>query len=271
MNDHAQFLHTSSEVAVQRWDGARASAGRDCVAEEVPLALIYNGTPHAVMMASPSDIEDFALGFSLSEAVIDTRAQFRAVETDHAGDGIAVYIDIDKERALRLESQHRNLAGRTGCGLCGAETIEQAVRHPAPVGDGVRVAAQALQRALARLAQRQALNAKTGAVHAAAWATPDGELVAVREDVGRHNALDKLIGDLARREIAGAHGFVVLTSRVSVEMVHKAAVLGATIIVAISAPTALAIRTAERAGITLVAIARSDGFEIFTHAQRIRA
>jgi len=269
MNDHAQFLHTSSEVAVQRWDGARASAGRDCVAEEVPLALIYNGTPHAVMMASPSDIEDFALGFSLSEAVIDTRAQFRAVETDHAGDGIAVYIDIDKERALRLESQHRNLAGRTGCGLCGAETIEQAVRHPAPVGDGVRVAAQALQRALARLAQRQALNAKTGAVHAAAWATPDGELVAVREDVGRHNALDKMIGALAAEGRSFEEGFALITSRASFEMAQKAATVGITLLAAISAPTGLAIRLAQEAGLTLIGFARGSQCNVYTNPQRL--
>ena len=269
MNDHAQFLATYSEVPVQRRTDGRVSAAHDRVAEEVPLALIYNGIPHVVMMASPADIEDFALGFSLSEAVIATPSQLRAVETDQVGGGIAVYMDIDEKRALALESQRRNLAGRTGCGLCGAETIEQAVRHPASVGTGVRIALQALHSALAQLVDRQELNAKTGAVHAAAWATSDGELVAVREDVGRHNALDKMIGALARESRSFDQGFALITSRASFEMAQKAATVGVTALVAISAPTGLAIRLAQETGLTLIGFARGRQCNVYANPQRL--
>lgn len=269
MNDHARFLATYNEVPVQRWEGGQASAARDRVAEEVPLALIYNGMPHVVMMASPADLEDFALGFSLSEGVIQTPAELRAVETDRVGDGIAVYMDIDEKRALGLENQRRNLAGRTGCGLCGAETIEQAVRHPAAVSSGVRIAPEVLQSALAQLAARQELNAKTGAVHAAAWATPDGELVAVREDVGRHNALDKMIGALAREGRSFEQGFALITSRASFEMAQKAATVGITLLAAISAPTGLAIRLAEETGLTLIGFARGRQCNVYTNPQRL--
>ncbi len=269
MNDHARFLASYNEVPVQRWEGGRASAARDRVAEEVPLALIYNGMPHVVMMASPADLEDFALGFSLSEGVIQTPAELRAVETDVVGDGIAVYMDIDQKRALALENQRRNLAGRTGCGLCGAETIEQAVRHPAAVSSGVRIAPEVLQSALAQLAARQELNAKTGAVHAAAWATPAGELVAVREDVGRHNALDKMIGALAREGRSFEQGFALITSRASFEMAQKAATVGITLLAAISAPTGLAIRLAEETGLTLIGFARGRQCNVYTNPQRL--
>ncbi len=269
MNDHARFLATCNEVPVQRWEGGRASAARDRVAEEVPLALIYNGMPHVVMMASPADLEDFALGFSLSEGVIQTPAQLHAVETDQVGDGIAVYMDIDQKRAVGLENQRRNIAGRTGCGLCGAETIEQAVRHPAPVSSGVRIAPQVLQSALAHLAERQELNAKTGAVHAAAWATPDGELVAVREDVGRHNALDKMIGAMAREGRSFEQGFALITSRASFEMAQKAAAVGITLLAAISAPTGLAIRLAEETGLTLIGFARGRQYNVYANPQRL--
>jgi len=269
MNDHARFLATYNEVPVQRWEGGQAGPARDRVAEEVPLALIYNGMPHVVMMASPADLEDFALGFSLSEGVIQTPAELRAVETDRVGDGIAVYMDIDEKRALGLENQRRNLAGRTGCGLCGAETIEQAVRHPAAVSSGVRIAPEVLQSALAQLAARQELNAKTGAVHAAAWATPDGELVAVREDVGRHNALDKMIGALAREGRSFEQGFALITSRASFEMAQKAATVGITLLAAISAPTGLAIRLAEETGLTLIGFARGRQCNVYTNPQRL--
>jgi FdhD protein len=269
MNDHARFLATSNEVEVQRWKGDQTSTARDLLAEEVPIALVYNGTPHVVMMASPADLEDFALGFSLSEGVIKTASEFHGVETDPVGDGIAVYMDIDRERAVALENQRRNLAGRTSCGLCGAETMEQAVRHPAPVGLGVRIEPQVLQAALARLADRQELNAKTGAVHAAAWATPDGELVALREDVGRHNALDKLIGALARAGRAFDDGFALITSRASFEMAQKAATVGITVLAAISAPTGLAVRLAEETGLTLVGFARAGQHTIYANPQRL--
>jgi len=269
MNDHARFLATSNEVPVQRWKNGTSTAARDRIAEEVPLALIYNGTPHVVMMASPADLEDFALGFSLSEGVVKTPAEMHAVETDPVGDGIAVYVDIDRERAAALEAQRRNLAGRTSCGLCGAETMEQAVRHPAPVGQGVRVTPQVLQAALARLAERQELNAQTGAVHAAAWAAPDGELIALREDVGRHNALDKLIGALAFAGRSFEDGFALITSRASFEMAQKAATAGITLLAAISAPTGLAVRLAEETGLTLVGFARAGQHTVYANAERL--
>jgi len=271
MNDHARWLATSSEVPLERWDSGQSVAALDSVAEETPLALIYNGLQHVVMMASPADLEDFALGFSLSEAVIATPAQLHAVETDRVADGVAVYMDIDAARAHALETQRRNLAGRTGCGLCGAETIEQAVRHPAPVASGVRITAGALQDALARLAQRQQLNARTGSVHAAAWATPEGEVVVVREDVGRHNALDKMIGAVAREGRPFGHGFALITSRASFEMAQKAATVGITLLAAISAPTGLAIRLAQETGLTLIGFARGRSFNVYANPQRVGA
>ncbi|HXX10662.1 MAG TPA: formate dehydrogenase accessory sulfurtransferase FdhD [Burkholderiales bacterium] len=271
MNDHARWLATCSEVQLERWEGGQPTAARDSVAEETPLALIYNGLQHVVMMASPADLEDFALGFSLSEGVIETPAELHAFETDRVGDGIALYMDVDATRARALEAQRRNLAGRTGCGLCGAETIEQAVRHPAAVASGVRVTASALQDALARLAQRQQLNAKTGSVHAAAWATPEGEVVVVREDVGRHNALDKMIGALAREGRSFEHGFALITSRASFEMAQKAATVGITLLAAISAPTGLAIRLAQETGLTLIGFARGRSFNVYANPQRVTA
>jgi len=271
MNDHARWLATCSEVPLERWESGQSSAARDSVAEETPLALIYNGLQHVVMMASPADLEDFALGFSLSEGVIETPAQLHAVETDRVGDGIALYMDIDAARAQALEVQRRNLTGRTGCGLCGAETIEQAVRHPPPVTKGVRVTPGALQDALVHLAQRQQLNAKTGSVHAAAWATPEGEVVLVREDVGRHNALDKMIGALAREGRSFEHGFALITSRASFEMAQKAATVGITLLAAISAPTGLAIRLAQETGLTLIGFARGRNFNVYANPQRVNA
>ena len=198
------------------------------VAEEVPVALMYAGLPHVVMMATPADLEDFALGFSLSEGIVRAPDELLSVEVVPAGEGVQVSMDIPLERYLPLEQQRRNLAGRSSCGLCGAETIDQAVRHPARVGAGVKIAPAALHRAFAALAQRQPLNAITGGVHAAAWASPEGEVLLVREDVGRHNALDKLIGALMRAGYAVDAGFAVITSRASFEMAQKAATVGIT-------------------------------------------
>jgi len=241
------------------------------VPEETPIAFTYNGTSYAVMMATPSDLTDYAIGFSLTESVIDSPAEIASLDVVTYETGVELRMWLASAQAAALSERRRRLTGPTGCGLCGTESLATAVPPVRPVTDGITLAPEVIAAALPLLVSAQDLNGATKAMHAAGFFVPGRGLVSVREDVGRHNALDKLIGVLARREIAGAHGFVVLTSRVSVEMVHKAAVLGATIIVAISAPTALAIRTAERAGITLVAIARSDGFEIFTHAQRIRA
>lgn len=238
-------------------------------AEETPVAIVHDGSTTAVMMASPADLEDFALGFSLSEGVIETPDDVRGMEVVAGGDGVEVRMWLARAQSTRLAARRRRLAGPTGCGLCGVESLAEAVRPPRPIaGGGPVVRPDELLRAMRALEGRQPLGQATRAVHAAAlWR--DGRLVAVREDVGRHNALDKLIGAAARQGERAASGVLLLTSRVSVEMVQKAAVLGAPILCAISAPTALAVRMAAMAQLTLVGVARADGLEIFTHPERI--
>jgi len=269
MNDHARFPGAEGQYAVRRWQDRRLTTIVDRVAEEVPIAFIYNGLAHVVMMATPTELEDFALGFSLSEGIVANAGEVNAIETDPVSDGIAVYIDIDRERFAPLEAQRRNLAARTGCGLCGTETIDQAVRHPPAVAAGVRTTPSALQAALSNLSVRQPLNAATGAVHAAAWALPDGQIVAVREDVGRHNALDKLIGAQARAGTFFDQGFALITSRASFEMAQKAATVGITLLAAISAPTGLAIRLAEETGLTLIGFTRAGQHNVYSNPQRV--
>ena len=268
MNDQARFVPTYTEYQVKRWQDGRSSTATDRVAEEVPASLVYNGIPHVVMMVSPADLEDFALGFGLSEGILTRREELYVTDITPVNEGVQIRMDIDLLRFIPLEEQHRNLAGRTGCGLCGAETIEQAIRHPAAVGRGVEVTHAALQTAFAQLAERQALNAVTGAVHASAWALPDGNLVVVREDVGRHNAMDKMIGAIAREGRSFDEGFAVITSRASFEMAQKAATVGITLLAAISAPTGLAIRLAEETGLTLVGFARGEQHNVYANPQR---
>jgi len=269
MNDYARGTPTHNDYPVQRWRDNAHVDGSERVAEEVPVSLVFNGLPHVVMMASPADLADFALGFCLSEGVLRSPDELHAIEVIPVGEGVEVRMDIDLMRFLPLEEQRRNLAGRSSCGLCGAETIEQAVRHPAAVGEGPRVSGAALDRAFASLSAGQALNALTGAVHAAAWATPDGEVRMVREDVGRHNALDKLIGALAREGQRFEDGVALITSRASFEMAQKAATVGITMLAAISAPTGLAIRLAQETGLTLVGFARPGQHNVYAGPQRI--
>jgi FdhD protein len=249
---------------VWRWRNGRGEVDQDCIAEEVPIALVYNERPHVVMMATPRDLEDFALGFSLSEAVIGNPGELERVETQTLLEGIEVRLRIPAERADALESRRRNLTGRTSCGLCGAQALEDAVRQPPPVAAGADIDAAILHRALAQLHDRQPLNVATGATHAAAWAHVDGTIRLLREDVGRHNALDKLIGAMARAGEDVQHGFLVITSRASYEMVQKAATVGVGLMAAISAPTALAIQLAESTGVTLIGFARSEGHVVYT-------
>ncbi|MCR6701673.1 MAG: formate dehydrogenase accessory sulfurtransferase FdhD [Dokdonella sp.] len=251
-------------------DGA-ARREDDWIAAEIPVALHYNGQPHVVMMATPADLEDFALGFSLSEAVIADPAELQDVAVEPLLEGIEVAMTVPAARAEAVAARQRNLTGRSSCGLCGTQALEDVVRHPPPVGAGPVVDASAVQRALAALAAAQPVNALTGATHAAAWADPAGTLQLVREDVGRHNALDKLIGAMARARLDAGSGFLVVTSRASYEMVQKAATVGITLMVAISAPTALAIHLADSAGLTLVGFARRDGQALYTHPHRIIA
>lgn len=260
-------------VALREVERHRAGAiarVRDAVAEEIPVAFVYNGRPHAVMMATPADYEDFALGFSLSEAIIECPAQCEKVEKVEALAGVELQIAIPADCAERIEQRARELTGRSGCGLCGTPTLDAAVRHPPPVVQGAIVDEIALKRALAALGARQALNAATGAVHAAAWADAHGEIVLLREDVGRHNALDKLIGAIARAGVDVRTGFLVITSRASFEMVMKAATVGIGFLAAISAPTALAIALAQECAVTLVGFARADGYAIYANPQRLR-
>ena len=254
---------------VRRWRDGRDEADQDSIAEEVPIALVYNERPHVVMMATPRDLDDFALGFSLSEAVIARADELAEITTQTLLEGIEVRLMIPIARAEMLEQRRRNLTGRTSCGLCGTQALEDALRQPLPVSGGPCIDAEILQRALAQLHTRQPLNTVTGATHAAAWARADGRIVLLREDVGRHNALDKLIGAMARAGAEPQRGFLVITSRASYEMVHKAATVGITLIAAISAPTALAIHLADEAGVTLIGFARHESHVVYTQSQRV--
>ncbi|NTE43792.1 formate dehydrogenase accessory sulfurtransferase FdhD [Agrobacterium pusense] len=244
--------------------------GDRAVPEEVPVAFSYGGSTHAVMMASPADLVDFAVGFSLTEGIISTRAEIRSIEVIEAGQGFDVQVDLQDANADALRARRRHMAGPVGCGLCGIESIEQAVRVvPVLSGSELSVYGDDIVAAMKALNEAQSLNRETRAVHGAGFYNPQKGLLAVREDVGRHNALDKLAGAVVSAGLPPNAGIVVVTSRLSVEMVQKTAILGSPILAAISAPTALAIETAESSGITLVALVRGEDFEIFTRADRI--
>ncbi|HLG47067.1 MAG TPA: formate dehydrogenase accessory sulfurtransferase FdhD [Reyranella sp.] len=252
-----------------RSDGAGRGTRR--IPEETAVALTYNGGTYAVMMATPQDLTEFAVGFSLSEGIVQSADDITSIEVIALDDGIELRMWLPPARAELINARRRQIAGPTGCGLCGVDSIAQALRPAAIVPLGGHVTQAEIMTAVQSLAPLQEINLETRAVHAAAfWTAPRG-IVALREDVGRHNALDKLCGALALANVSASDGMVLLTSRVSVEMVQKAATLGAPVMVAVSAPTALAVRMAEAAGITLVAVARADGFEIFTHPGRITA
>jgi FdhD protein len=257
------------KVDRQVWRDSGLSAGTRSIPEESAVALTYNGGTYAVMMASPRDLKDFAVGFSLSEGIVQSPEDIDSLDIVDLKDGIELRIWLKQSKADLLSERRRHIAGPTGCGLCGIDSVSEAVRPAAVVPPGGLFAPQQIMAALQSMPPLQTLNIETRAVHAAAFWTAARGIVALREDVGRHNALDKLAGALALDKIPANEGMVLLTSRVSVEMVQKAAAMGAPLVVAVSAPTALAVRMADAAGITLAAIARADGFEVFTHPQRI--
>jgi FdhD protein len=253
----------------QVWRDGGLSDGARAIPEETAIALTYNGGTYAVMMATPQDLVDFAVGFSLSEGVVQSADEIESLDVVDLEDGIELRMWLASSKAELLSSRRRRIAGPTGCGLCGIDSITEAVRPAAVIGQGGQFSPQQIMAAMQAVTPLQKINMETRAVHAAAFWMPARGIVALREDVGRHNALDKLAGALAQDKVATSEGMVLLTSRVSVEMVQKTATIGAPLMVAVSAPTALAVRMADAAGITLAAIARGDGFEIFTHADRI--
>ncbi|MFD1701925.1 formate dehydrogenase accessory sulfurtransferase FdhD [Methylopila henanensis] len=252
-------------------EGAFVETADRAVPAETPVALVYDGGTQAVMMASPADAEDFAVGFSLTEGIVGSVSEIESLEVVDQGIGLEARMWLAKNPARDLGARRRALAGPTGCGLCGVDSLAQAVKPARVVASDTVFTAAEVHEALEALSRAQTLNFATRAAHGAAFWSPAEGLVAVREDVGRHNALDKLAGHLARTDRDVATGFIVLSSRVSVEMIQKSAVIGAGLVVAVSAPTALGVRMAEEAGVTLAAIARGDGFEVFTHPHRIVA
>lgn len=251
------------------WEEGRTRRRDDAVAAEVPLALSYNRRSHVVMMVTPAALEDFAIGFSLTEGIIRHYPDVLEMAVLQREKGLELALTVSPDCFERLAQQRRNLVGRTGCGLCGAESLDQAVRAPAVVAGSLSVTAAALQAAVRSLQAHQPLQVVTGAVHGAAWCAANGEILAAREDVGRHNALDKLIGHLVRTGFDPAAGFVLVSSRASYEMVYKAAAAGIELIAAVSAPTTLAIDFALRSGITLVGFARPGRHNVYTFENRV--
>src|ERR1700733_5822892 len=263
------MLEPARIVRRQIWRGSGLTSGDRSIPEETAVAITYNGGTYAVMMATPRDLEDFAIGFSLSEGTIGSVGEIESLEVLELDDGLELRMWLAPSKAERLSERRRQIAGPTGCGLCGIDSIAEAVRPAAIVAQGRSFPSRDIMAAMQSIPPLQTINIETRAVHAAAFWTPARAIVALREDVGRHNALDKLAGALAQDKTSTSEGIVLLTSRVSVEMVQKTAAMGAPMMVAVSAPTALAVRMADAAGITLAAIARTDGFEIFTHPNRI--
>lgn len=244
-------------------------AGKRLLAEETPVALVYGGSTEAVMMATPADLEDFAIGFSLTEGFVGHHTELRDLTMVMGKQGIELRMWLAADRERQYRTRRRRLTGPTGCGLCGIESLSEAIRPVRPVRGNTTVRENDIALALTGVPSHQRLSHLTRATHAAGFYMSNSGDMIVREDVGRHNALDKLAGALHRGDVDTANGIVVITSRVSVEMVQKAAAIGSPILVAMSAPTALAVRTASEANITLVAVARGDTYQIFCHGWRI--
>jgi FdhD protein len=262
-------LSTQATITVVDYASGAAHAGTRPLAVEAPVNLVYGSMPHAVMMTTPGDLEDFAYGFSLTEGIVEDASEIREVRVETVADGLRLLVELNPGRLREHLARKRAISGRTGCGVCGIEDLAALPRATLRPARDLRLAVPAIARALKALDAAQSLGTLTRAVHAAAWADLDGHLVAVREDVGRHNALDKLIGALMRAGTDPAEGFLIITSRCSFEMVEKAARLGAGAIVAISAPTSLALERARAHGLTLCAIARADTVTVFAGGERL--
>lgn len=258
----------ASPATAWRWSGHWQTAERDLLAEEVPVAVSINGVSHTVMMLTPTDLDDFALGFALTEGLIDAPDQLYGVEQANVDGGIELQLEVAAACDWRLKERRRTLAGRTGCGLCGTDSLAQ-VRRVLPAVQTVNVDVAALTLAEAALRKWQTLQQLTGATHAAAWVQLNGDIQCVREDVGRHNALDKLIGALVRERINPHAGFVLITSRASFEMVQKTVVLGAGVLAAVSAPTAWAVELAQEANLCVAGFVRGHSLTAYTFPQRL--
>jgi len=260
----------STEFGVDRWAQGATTHTTDQVAEEIPVAIVFHNVPHVVMLATPANFEDFAVGFTLSEGLVARPDEIREVDVTLGADAVDVRVTVTWERFTELLHRRRNLTGRTGCGLCGAETAEDAIREVPQVGPGTDVTIQDLHAAIEQLGTFQPINARTGSVHAAAWVVPGQGIQLVREDVGRHNALDKAIGALVRGKTDLASGYMLITSRASYEMVQKCATVGISFLAAFSAPTAFAVRMAQKTGMTLVAFARRDRHVVYANPGRLK-
>ena len=247
----------------------RFAAGERALPAEVPVAVVYNGTTQAVMMATPAALEDFGTGFSLTEGIISDLSEITEQDIVDQGTGIEIRLWLAPEAEARFSARRRAQVGPVGCGLCGIDSLSEALRPLPPVTFTTRLSPRDVAEAMAGLTRHQALHDATRAAHAAGLWQPGAGVVLAREDVGRHNALDKLAGAMARGGIAAAGGALVITSRISVDMVQKAVMIGAPVLIAASAPTALAVAEAGAAGLTLIALARGADFEIFTHPERM--
>ena len=257
---HDKAADCYQQFEVDKWCDGSSLRVEEKVALEIPVAFVYNGISHVVMMATPHNLKELALGFSLSEGIIDKADQLYSVEIEIKEQGIELNIEISTQKFVQLKHWRRNQTGRTGCGLCGAESLQQAIRPVTAVKPAAAISAEVLQRAILSLSDEQLLQQITGASHCAAWHDLTGKMMLLREDVGRHNALDKLIGSLHKEQIDLAKGFVVISSRASYEMVFKSCRAGISSLVAVSAPTALAINLAREANLSLIGFARPGRF-----------
>jgi FdhD protein len=269
IRESAMATDGARRASVVRWRDGQRRVVDDWLTEEVPVALEFNGVSHAVMLATPADLEDFALGFGLAEGIFASASDLHDCEVRHSPQGITVAMQVSARCFAALRERRRTLAGRTGCGVCGTESLDQVLRPVPVIEPATQIHSTAIARAMREMREHQVLCQATGAVHAAAWCSIDGAVLLAREDVGRHNALDKLIGALARTTLRREPGFIAVTSRASVEMVQKAAVAGAPLLAAVSAPTSLAVETADAAQMALVGLARQGNLVVYSHAERV--